>query len=269
MTLNHSFKEEINNCLKKIKVSKGQNVYAVGNLSLLGKIRLKKNKKLFLFLEAFQERISEKGTIFSAGASMNLMNTKTIYDPNNTPTFQMGAFSEYLRNTPNVVRSFHPFWSVLGLGPEAKKLKLVSRHAFGVGSPWSILLDLNTLQVNFGIHPSKAVTLIHHIETIFGVPYRYTKEFKHPIKNRNGSKEELFYQLVMYKNCSIKKKIALNEHFFIDLEKEGKLHNSRHSSGLQFWSFKMTDFYDIALRYFISNIYNYLEEPPAKRPYQK
>ena len=43
--------------------------------------------------------------------------------------------------------------------------------------PWSKFLDLDVLQVNIGIHPSKAVTLIHHIETIFGVPYRYTKEF--------------------------------------------------------------------------------------------
>ena len=31
------------------------------------------------------------------------------------------------------------------------------------------MLDLDFQQLNLGIHPSKAVTLIHHIETIYGV----------------------------------------------------------------------------------------------------
>jgi len=39
--------------------------------------------------------------------------------------------------------------------------------------------------------------------------------------------------------------------------------------GLRFWSFKMTDFYGIALDYFIDDIYTYLEKPPSIRPYQQ
>ena len=38
-------------------------------------------------------------------------------------------------------------------------------------------------------------------------------------------------------------------------------------SGMKMWSFNMKDFYQIALDYFIKDIYNYLEHPPKIRPY--
>ena len=54
------------------------------------------------------------------------------------------------------------------------------------------MLSLDTTQLNLGIHPSKAVTLIHHIETIAGVPYRFNKEFKCKIINKSKVKYENF-----------------------------------------------------------------------------
>ena len=38
---------------------------------------------------------------------------------------------------------------------------------------------------------------------------------------------------------------------------------------MKIWSFKMQDFYEVALDNFISDIYNYLEYPPDVRPYSK
>ena len=263
------FEKELTRCLADMGLLQGYNIYATGNIGALGRVRIKKNLKMDILLKALQNNIGTDGTIFSPSASMNLCNTKIPFNVDKTPSHQMGAFAEYFRQLPNSVRSNHPFWSISGLGPQAHRLKRVSRHAYGAGSPWSILLKLNTTQVNMGLHPSKAVTLIHHIETIVGVPYRYTKEFLHPIVRGSEIKEELFYQLVMYKNCSIRKKILLNEHFFHELESNGLLNEVEHSSGLKFWSFKMTDFYKIALDFFIDDIYTYLEEPPPVRPYSK
>ena len=59
------------------------------------------------------------------------------------------------------------------------------------------------------------------------------------------------------------------EQFFNELKSEGLLNEVEHSSGLIFWSFKMNDFYKIALEFFIDDIYTYLEEPPPVRPYSK
>ena len=38
------------------------------------------------------------------------------------------------------------------------------------------VLEHNTKQVNIGVHPSR-LCLIHHIEVITAVPYRYTKVY--------------------------------------------------------------------------------------------
>ena len=54
------------------------------------------------------------------------------------------------------------------------------------------------LQVNIGNHPSKAVTLIHHIETVMGVPYRYNKLFRHKIRLTNKEYYDDFFQSVFF-----------------------------------------------------------------------
>ena len=131
-----------------------------------------------------------------------------------------------------------------------------------MGSPWSTMLDLDTLQVNLGIHPSKAVTLIHHIETIVGVPYRYNKEFSHKIKIKNKVFEGKFYLSTRFKKIKILKKKKLNEHFFQELKKRKKIKHEILSSGLEIWSFKMKDFYNVAIEMFKQDIFTYLEYPP-------
>jgi aminoglycoside 3-N-acetyltransferase len=68
-----------------------------------------------------------------------------------------------------------------------------------MSSPWSKMLELDTLQVNIGINPGNAVTLIHHVETVVGVPYGYNKEFLHPIKRGSKTTMEKFYLSVRFK----------------------------------------------------------------------
>ena len=200
---------------------------------------------------------------------MNLCNTDIPFDIKNTPSNLMGALAEFIRINENSLRSFHPFWSITGIGHKANILKNVSRHSYGLGSPWTHFLEQDAIQVNIGLHPSRAVTLIHHLEVAAGVPYRYTKEFIHPILKDNGIVYEPFYMSVIYKDTDIKKKVALNEHFFLELKNSGKLNSITLTSGLNMWSFRMRDFAAVAENFFIKDIYNYLEQPPEIRPYQK
>ena len=124
------------------------------------------------------------------------------------------------------------------------------------------MLDLDFLQLNISMHPSKAVTLIHHIETIIGVPYRYSKLFKHKIRLNNKTYYEDFYQSVFFNEVNSKKKIKLNENFFEILKKKKKLNYFKHSSGLEMWSFKMKDFFKVATDLFKKDIFTYLEFKP-------
>lgn len=270
MTTASELQLELSEDLKKIGLVPGEVCYVAGNISALARTRLKKDVILETFLNALQGIIGSNGSIFSPSASMNLCNTTTTFDIHSTPSHEMGAFAEYLRLLPTSIRSLHPFWSISGVGQHAGLLNRVSRHSYGAGSPWSYFLELDARQINIGFHPSRAVTLIHHIEVISGVPYRYTKEFLHPILTANNSiSVEPFYMSVMYRDSDIEKRIALNEHYFSELEARNLIQHCIHSSGLKIWSFKMRDFFRVATEFFIDDIYNYLEQPPRIRPYTK
>ena len=205
--------------------------------------------------------MGNKYSIFFPGASMNLCNTNEIFDQKKTPSNKMGPFAEYLRTTKKIYRSLHPFWSICCVGKNKSILKNVSRHAYGAGSPWSKMLELDTVQLNIGINPENAVTLIHHIETVVGVPYRYNKEFLHPVKLDSKIRREKFYLSVRFNKYKIEKRKKLNKHFFDEMRKKKKLNYYKSPNGLEIWSFKMRDFYKIALSFFIKDIYNYLEKP--------
>lgn len=263
------FRRALITTLEKLDIAPNSCVFVASNISKFGKIRLSKALKLRALHSAIEYYIGKKGSVFVPTATMNLCNSNRVFDRGATPSFEMGAFSEYVRLLKGSVRSMHPFWSVSGIGPAAERLWRVSRHAYGVGSPWSILLEEDARQLNLGIHPSKAVTLIHHVETVIGVPYRYTKEFFHPV-NRNGSVAlENFYQLVFYRGCDAEKKFELNEHFFSKLERDGHLFKAKNFCGTDFYAFQMSQFYKVAVDFFSDDIYTYLEREPSIKPYRE
>jgi len=270
MELKDNLINDLTECFHNVGIKNGDTVYTTGNASRLARSRVGKEDILAALYKSFNIVIGSSGNLFAPSASMNLCNTEIVFDIKETPSHEMGAFSEYLRKTENSVRSFHPFWSICGVGPKSSFLKHVSRHSYGAGSPWSHFLNLDTKQVNIGVHPSKAVTLIHHLEVITGVPYRYTKEFMHPVKRGKDIVNEPFYMSVMYLQSDIKKRIALNEHYFEIMNQKNMLKETMHElTGIKIWSFKMQDFYEVALDHFVNDIYNYLEYPPEIRPYSK
>lgn len=256
------FSSEIEEAFKKLKLNSERNLFITSNLSQISKIRIPKEKKLNLILGNLRKILKKNHTIFSPSSNLDLFYKQYIFDIENTPSFKMGPLAEHIRSQKGSIRSMHPFWSVTGIGQNAKLLKNVSKHAYGYGSPWSIMLNLDTIQLNLGLHPSKAVTLIHHIETICGVPYRFNKEFECKIKIKNRVKKEKFYLSVFFKNQNIKKRIKLNEHFFDELSKKKKLKYFKTESGLEIWSFKMRDFFEIVIKNFNKNIFDYLESKP-------
>lgn len=260
-----NFEKDFLKSLNKLGLNKTKNIYITSNLTKISRYRFSKQKKLDLIFKSIKKTLGKNYTIFVPTASLNLCNTKIPFDVENTPSDKMGPFAEYIRSK-NSTRSLHPFWSISGLGKNAKILKKVSKHAYGYGSPWSKMLDLDFLQLNIGMHPSKAVTLVHHVETVIGVPYRYNKVFKHQIILDGKKYEDNYYQSVFFKEANSKKKIKLNEHFFEELKKRKKLNYAKHSSGLEMWSFRMRDFFNVASEFFIKDIFTYLEfEPNLKK----
>ena len=85
----------------------------------------------------------------------------------------------------------HPFASYSAIGKRGKDIVLdVSSFAYGPDSPEDRLIELEAKRVGVGILPTKT-TSIHHVEQQVAVPYRYTKEFYHPIlvgRKKNSQK---------------------------------------------------------------------------------
>ena len=194
-------------------------VFVTGDFSFVPRMRLgKKNDALEIIFKKILEKSSNATIVFPL-ASLNLCNTSIPFNSLKTPSYEMGAFSEFLRKKDNSLRSLHPFWSVGAIGPLAEKLtKNISPHAYAANSIWDRLCNFRAKQITIGKKVSDAVTTIHHCECISGVPYRYTKEFSHPIEQESGLIEEkLFYLSVFYRNLNAKKRIRRNQHFFKSL----------------------------------------------------
>lgn len=99
------------------------------------------------------------------------------FDRQHTPSQGMGAFSEYVRQRDDSLRSPHPMQSIAAVGPAARPL--VERDtpgAYDDDSSFDALLDRNAhvLMLGCGIN---AVSLVHWAEQRVGVPYRFWKEF--------------------------------------------------------------------------------------------
>lgn len=207
------------------------------------------------------------GTIVVHTASTYLCNTDTPYAPNNT-TSERGALTEYIRTLPGAVRSYHPFMSYTAIGAHADCIcKDVSRHAFGLETPKSRMLDLDAMYLSVGASPSKTCSYVHHMEMLMGVPYRYTKEFEHPILQPDGSvKRELFYMFVWYRDMDLNR--DANRKLFAYCEQAGlDIRESALGRG-RVWGYSCTDFCKYAGEFLRDDIYGWTTEPPVKRPYR-
>jgi aminoglycoside 3-N-acetyltransferase len=218
-------------------------------------------------LQALQELIGPEGTIVVPTATLNLCNTSIVFDPATTPSHQMGAFSEFVRRQPGARRSFHPFWSLTAVGGRAAQfVDDVSRHTFGTNSVWSRLVEADALNLHVGVLPRLTISVTHHIELICGVPYRYTKEFMHPVKRGNDITVEPFYHFCCYLDCDIVR--DKNRRIFENFAATGLVRQRDVARGT-IWSVPMADYYETTRQYLSRNLYGWLERPPTQRPYQR
>ena len=208
-------------CLKKINLNKHKNIYLVSNLNKIGRIKIPKNKKLKIILDGIEKIVGNNFTIFSPSASMNLINTNTIFDLKNTPSYKMGAFSEYIRKLNGSKRSYHPFWSLTAIGPMSEEItKDVSDHGYDSDSAFAKLFKIkNSFFLSIGDHPRFMLSIVHHFENMFNVPYRFTKKFKIKCLKNNNIKIE-YFKLDVLKDDYRNKERSFNKKIFENFEKK-------------------------------------------------
>jgi aminoglycoside 3-N-acetyltransferase len=218
-------------------------------------------------LDAIREAVGGDATIVVSTATMNLCNTELAFDLDTTPSFNRGVISELVRQQPEAHRSFHPFGSYAALGLRAAALTNdVSRHVYGPMTPEARMIDADARVVNIGLPPN-IISTVHHVEQVMAVPYRYTKEFLHPVVRAGATQQEPFYMHVWYRDIGVER--SHNQRLFARLLDEGRLHVHQISIGEgAACSYALAEFFEQATRLFAEDIYIWCKSKPAIRPYR-
>ncbi len=99
------------------------------------------------------------------------------FDRRETPSQGMGAFSEYVRQRPDALRTPHPIQSLAVVGLHAADLAgRDTPSAFDPGSAFERMLELGFQLLLLGAE-IQAVSMVHYSEQRARVPYRYWKDF--------------------------------------------------------------------------------------------
>jgi FkbH-like protein len=110
-----------------------------------------------------------------------------------TPS-ETGILAEFiLNNFTGAIRTQHPIYSFVCLGPESERFSFSSfESSFGLGSVFEVFEDMNATFVMMGCS-WKFNTFFHRFEELSNVPYRFIKQFCGDIDFGNG-----------WKNCCVK-----------------------------------------------------------------
>lgn len=259
--------DELTAAYRSVGVSRGRVVYVASNMGRMRTSAAEDGAAVMAqHLDTLREIVGPEGVLVVPTACLDLCNTATVFDPVRTPSSGMGVFSEHVRQQPGAERSFHPFWSVAALGGGARALVAdVPRHCFGADSIWERLVSADALSLHVGIHPRQSFSIIHHIELEAGVPYRYTKEFMHPVRRGDRIVTEPFYHFVTYRDADIERdgNVKIFDHF----SNHAEVREAPFARG-RITAFSMRAFYQITRRLLAHDLYGWLHREPTKRPYR-
>ena len=266
--MGYNFKD-IKKAYSSLGVKKGQTVLLKTDLRWLGPFEKPgKPEVLKAHFNALADLIDlNEGTLIVPTGSPSLCNTEIPFDPDRTPS-EVGILTEFIRTQPGTVRSFHPFISYTAIGKDALKIcDGVSRHAYGPETPEARALESDALDLSAGLHPRASASIIHHIEHLMAVPYRYTKEFVHPVVREGKIVTEPFYMYVWYRQCALQRdgNIKIFENF---TRAPGRLRQAGLGQGLAY-SYSMRDFFKETVSLFKDDIFVWLAAIPSNKPYRQ
>jgi aminoglycoside 3-N-acetyltransferase len=141
------------------------------------------------FLECARTVLGPEGTMLVPAYTYSLCRGET-FDPRSTPS-AIGPFPEFFRRQPGVMRSAEPILSVCAAGPMASELFAdLPPTSYGPGCLYSRMVERGTKICTVGLGLNWA-TILHHIEEMAGVPYRYRKIFRGDMADELGRVREV------------------------------------------------------------------------------
>ena len=253
---------------RMVGIEKGRVIYVTSDVGrLMAYEQPGKEAVLEAHFRALMELLGSDGTLVVPTASINLCNTDIPFDVERTPSYMVGALSEFVRTREDASRSFHPFVSYGVVGAMAKEItQNVSRHAFGPETPEARMVERDALSISIGLYPRYSCSTAHYVEQLMAVPYRYTKEFIHPVVRNEKVVREPFYQFVQYLDSDVERSYL--KRIIPRFEKEHEMR--KIPVGRSFiYSYSMPEFADAMARMITEDMYVWCKNPPSVRPWQK
>ena len=173
----HYNKAELVDALRQVGLEPGRVVFSHSNLGFFGLPEGVRNsdEMCALVLEAILEVIGDAGTLVVPTFTYSFSQGKD-FDPRVTPS-DCGAFTEYLRQLPESLRSHDPNISVAAFGKNAKELtQNIPVNAYGPDSFFARFLAQDGLICNLNFDAGS--TFVHFVERELKVPYRFDKSFE-------------------------------------------------------------------------------------------
>lgn len=171
-------REDIAAALRAVGVREGDVVFSHTSVAMLGRppVALTQEALSELFLDVFREVLGPEGTWVLPAYTYSYTKGER-FDPATTPpTKDMGALSLALWDHPDAVRSLDPIFSVVAIGGRAQELTAgVPTSCFGDDCFYARIVEADGAMLNIGIGSHSA--LLHHVEQMLGVPYRFLKPF--------------------------------------------------------------------------------------------
>lgn len=181
--------EKVLTCLNELGIQAGDGLLVHSAVQFLGK----PVGGIGMYLQALLEILGPQGTLVVPTFNFAFARGEA-YDPKTTPSAGMGAFSEYVRQQPQALRTSHPMQSLAIIGRYAADMAdRDTPSAFDSGSAFELMLELDFKLLLLGAD-ERAISMLHYSEQRFKVPYRYWKDFEGKVR-RIEKWEDAIYRM--------------------------------------------------------------------------
>ena len=138
-------------------------------------------------IDALISVLGDEGTLIVPRFNFDFSTYGTPWDVRSTPS-HMGIISEFVRKDSRSRKVFHPIYPFSIIGKHADELiKHRYKGGYGKDSIFNQLrvLDAKIIQID---KVYKSTTIIHHVEEILKVDYKYYKDFTGYVIDEDGKK---------------------------------------------------------------------------------
>ena len=138
-----------------------------------------------IIIDSLLEEVGSKGTVLFPLFNFDFPDTKK-FSLISTPS-QMGKITEDARRNYLAARTGHPIYSFLAIGELASLFSSINNiSGYGDDSPFAKLREIGGKIAVVDLDDQNSMTFYHHVEEVYGVDYRYHKEFYGEYEDLNG-----------------------------------------------------------------------------------